>query len=126
MKIKLPVKYRGRLAVFLAVSLMAMSFIPGAAHAMFVQAAPQAPAAQLSGRDADLAKIQKALESKVLRQRLMDYGLSPELALTKINALSSGQVHQFAAKIDALQAGGMRDSDFIIVLLLILLIVIIV
>ncbi len=126
MKSILPAFYAKRLVVYLVVALIAVSFITGTAGAMFVPAAPEARATPLVDRTADLAKIQKTLESKALQQRLTDYGLSPAKALEKINGLSDEQVHQFALKIDALQAGGMRDRDLILILLLILLIVLLV
>jgi hypothetical protein len=50
--------------------------------------------------------VQKTLESKVLQQRLLDYGLTPEETAARINALSDEQLHQLAANIDALQPGG--------------------
>ncbi len=118
--------YAKRLPVYLVVALIAVSFIAGTSEAMFVPAAPQAQSTPLFDRAADLAKIQKALESKALQQRLMDYGLSPANALAKINGLSDEQIHQLAANIDAFQAGGMSDSNFIIILLLIILIVILI
>jgi hypothetical protein len=126
MKGILPAVYAKRLVVCLIGALISLSFIAGTAQAMFTPAAPKGQAAPLPDRAADLAKIQKTLESKALQQRLVDYGLSPENALQKINGLSDAQVHQFAARIDALQAGSMRDSDLIIILLVILLIVIII
>ena len=120
--------YAKQLPVYLVVALIAVSFIAGTSMAMFVPAAPQTQSTStpLFDRAADLAKIQKTLESKALQQRLRDYGLSPENALAKINGLSDLQIHQLAAKIDALQAGGMSDSNFIIILLLIILIVILI
>ncbi len=126
MKNILPAFYAKRLPVYLVVALIAISFIAGTAEAMFVPAAPQTQSTPLFDRAADMVKIQKALESKALQQRLRDYGLSPENALAKINGLSDEQIHQLAAKIDALQAGGMSDSNFIIILLLIILIVILI
>jgi hypothetical protein len=121
-----PACYAKRLLIDLAVSLITIFFVASTSEAMFVSAAPPTQSAPLSDRAADLAKIQKTLESKVLQQRLMDYGLSPENALAKINGLSDGQIHLLAAKIDSLQAGGMRNSDFIIILLLIILILILI
>ncbi len=126
MKGLLPAFYVKRRTVYVVIALMALFFIAGTAQAMFVPAASKIQSTPLVDRAADLAKIQKALESKVLQQRLMDYGVSPANALEKINGLSDKEVHQLAANIDALQAGGMRDSDFIIILLLILLIVILI
>ncbi len=126
MKGRLPAFYAKRLLVYLVVALIAVSFIAGTSEAMFVPAAPQAQPTPLIDRAADLAKIQKTLESKALQQRLMDYGLSPANALAKINGLSDEQVHQLAANIDALQAGGVSGSNLIIILLLIILILVLI
>ncbi len=115
-----------RLSLYILAVVIAVITIASAAEAMFVPAAPQPQLTRPYDRTADLAKIQRALESKTLQQLLMNYGLSSEMAFDKINRLSDEQVHQFAAHIDALQAGGMRNSDLIIILLLILLILIII
>src|SRR5512143_448786 len=126
MKGILPAFYTKRIPVYIVVALITVSFIGGTSEAMFVPTAPQTQSTPLFDRAADLAKIQKTLESKALAQRLMDYGLSPAEALAKINGLSDEQIHQLAANIDALQAGGMGDSQFIIILLLIILIIILI
>ncbi len=115
-----------QLPIYLIVAVMASFTMAGSADAMFVPAAPQTQSAPLYDRMDDLAKIQRALESSTLQQRLTDYGLSPGIAFAKINGLSDEQVHQLAAHIDALQAGGMSDSNLIIILLLIILIIIII
>ncbi len=125
MKSIIPAFYAKRLPVYLVVALIAVSFIVGTSDAMFVPAAPQTQSTPLFDRAADLAKIQKTLESKALQQRLMDYGLSSSEALAKINGLSDEQIHQLAAHIDALQAGG-SVGHIIIILLLIILIVILI
>ncbi len=126
MKRIFPAFHAKRLSVCLVAVLIAVSAIAGTAEAMFVPAAPQTRTAPLFDRAADLAKIQKALESRTLQQRLRDYGLSPEKALAKINGLSDEQIHRFAANIDALQPGGHRGDEVIIILLLIILILIII
>jgi hypothetical protein len=116
------------LAIYLAAALIAVSTVGGPAEAMFLPAASQAPATPLFDRAADLATIQKALEAKTIRQRLMDYGLSSGETLEKVNGLSDGQISRLAANIDALQAGGhaLDSHDLLIILLLVLLIVILV
>lgn len=126
MKGILPAFYAKRLPVYLVVALIAVSLIAGTSEAMFVPAAPQTQSTPFFDRAADLAKIQKTLESKALQQSLINYGLSPANALAKINGLSDEQIHQFAANIDALQAGGMRDGNLIIILLLIILILVLI
>jgi hypothetical protein len=97
---------------------------------MFVASAPHqnaaAPAAAPADRAADLARIQTALESKIVRQTLMDYGLSPEETMARVNRLSDGQINQFATNTDALQAGGDGGSllvGLVIVALLVVLLV---
>lgn len=92
--------YAKPLALYLALSLLLISAVAGPAEAMLVPAAPDA------GRTADLAAVQKTLESKVLQQRLLDYGLTPEETAARITALSDEQLHQLAAHMDAVQAGG--------------------
>ncbi len=119
--------YTKPLSIYLVSALILVSAFASPAEAMFLPAAPQIPANQVSGRSSDLGVIQRALESKALEQRLVDYGLSPGKAMEKINGLSDEQVHRLAADISALQAGGRIDNNtLIIILLLVLLIVILV
>ncbi len=110
----------------MAAMLFAISLVAGPAEAMFVPSAPDSKTTQRFDRVADMARIQRVLESKTLQQRLVDYGLSPEGALAKINGLSDEQVHQLATNIEALQAGGMSSSNLIIILLLIVIILILI
>jgi hypothetical protein len=121
--------YAKQLSIYLVVALIAVSTIAGPAEAMFLPSAPQVPATPIFDRAADLARIQNALESKTIQQRLMDYGLSPEKTSTKLNSLSDEQIHQLAVHIDAVQAGGHRGiglEEILIILLLVLLILLLV
>jgi hypothetical protein len=116
--------------VYLIGALIAISTFPGRAEAMFVSSTPHvddavSPAQTSGDRAADIARIQEALESRVVRQKLMDLGLSSEEAMTRINKLSDEQVHQFASRLDSLQAGG-HDGGLIIVLLLVIIILLII
>jgi hypothetical protein len=127
MKGILTVFHAKQLSVYLVVVLIAISAVAGRAEAMFLPVAPGNQATPVLERAADLAKIQKTLESRELQQRLMDLGLSPEAAQMKVNGLSDGQIHQLAANIDALQAGGrLSTNELILILLLVLLIVILI
>ncbi len=58
-----------------------------------------------------MARIQLVLESRVVRQKLMDLGLYSEEAMARVNKLSGEQVHQFASQLDSLQAGGVGAVD---------------
>ncbi len=108
------------LSIYLAFSMMLISF-PAQGWAMFIPAGQGAAV-----RQADLHAVQKALESTVVKQRLMDYGLTPEEAMARINALSDEQVHQFASQLDSLQAGADDGAGVIIFLLLVAIVVIVV
>jgi hypothetical protein len=119
------------LSIYLAVALTAASAAAGPAEAMYLPLGPQpAQDARAAGRTADMASIQKTLETEMIRQRLADYGLSSAEALTKLSTLTDDQVHQLASRIDAVQAGGRGGSidaaTLIIILLLVVLILILV
>ena len=126
MKSMLKASYAKPLSIYLVMALLTLSTFAGPAEAMFVPAGPQqhsaGPVSMAADRAADLAMIQSALESKILRQKLMDYGLSPEETMLRVNKLTDEQVHQLATHSDSLQAGGDAGS-FILGLLIIALLV---
>jgi nitrogen fixation protein FixH len=130
MKIMLKAFYAKPLAVYLAVALLAITTFAGPAEAMFVPSASYqnaaAPAASSADRAADLARIQSALELKIVQQKLMDYGLSPEETMARVNKLSDKQINQFATHTDAVQAGADGGGSIAGLLVLIVLIVILV
>ncbi len=107
------------LSVYLIFAIVLIT-LPAQGWAMFI---PSTGADAV--RKADMATIQKTLESTVIKQRLMDYGLSPEEAMSKVNNLSNEQVHQFAAQLDSLQAGA-DGVDALIFLLLVAIVVVLI
>ena len=114
------------LALYLVFAMFLLT-LPSQGWAMFVPATPHqnaTDAAAVSGRrTADLAKIQAALESKIVQQKLMDYGLSPEETMARVNKLSDEQINQFATHTDSLQAGG--DATGLLVSLLVVAILVV-
>ncbi len=105
MKTMLKAFYAKPLAVSLIVALLTISSLAAPAEAMFLPATP-AQSQVSAERAADLARVEAALESKVVRQKLVDYGLSPDEAMRRVNALSDRQLHELAAHTDSVQAGG--------------------
>ena len=67
-----------------------------------------------------------ALESKVVQQKLVDYGLSPEETMARVNKLSDEQINQFATHTGSLQAGGDGGSVIAGLLAVAILVVILV
>jgi len=122
--------YAKPLAIYLAIALLAIPTFAGPAEAMFVPAAHHQDmtetAAVSAVRASDLAKIQTAFESKILQQKLMDYGLSPEEAMARLNTLSDEQIHQLATHTDSLQAGGDGVDLLISVVILAILVVVLI
>jgi hypothetical protein len=119
--------YTRPLVIYLVLALIAISATAGPAEAMLLPAsAGAAPGAPATDRAADLATVQKILESKELRQKLLDYGLTPEEAEARIAALSGEQLHHLAANLDAVQAGGDALSTLLGLVIIALLVVLII
>ena len=87
------------LSLYLVVAVFTLS-LPAQGWAMLVSADREAT------RASDMASICTTLESSMIKQRLMDYGLTSEEAVQRISSLSDEQVHQLSSNMDAVQAGG--------------------
>lgn len=108
---------------FLCLNLIISVFfftLPSQGWAMFI------PSGQPASRmEADMITIQKTLESAVVKQRLIDYGLTPEDALARITALSDQQIHEVASNLESLQAGadGVGALIFLVVVAILVVVV---
>ncbi len=74
-------------------------------------------------RSADLDKIQKILETKMIRERLEAFGFSQDEIQSRLGQLSDQQIHQLALQLDELRIGG--DSSTVIIVLLIIALVVV-
>lgn len=75
-----------------------------------------------SGRTADLATIQSALEHKVVQQRLQDLGFTPAEIQQRLSQATNADLHQLAVESEKVMAGG----DIIVTVLLIVLLVLLI
>ena len=75
-----------------------------------------------STRAADLKTIQTALESKIIRQRLTEFKLTPEQIESRLSQLSDKQVHQTAMQIRTVNPGGDGGGILITVLVIAILV----
>jgi hypothetical protein len=73
------------------------------------------------GRDADLAKVQAALENKLVSERLASLGYTRQEIDARLARLSEADLHGLAGQLDALAPGG--ELGVIIAVLLIVLLV---
>ena len=62
-------------------------------------------------RASDLGKIQNAIETKMIGERLKQIGLTPDEIQKKLSQLSNQQIHQLAQRLDELRVGG--DSGWV-------------
>ncbi len=106
------------LTFYLVCAIFIMT-LPAQGWAMFIPSGPPD-----SVRQADMNGIQKTLETAMIKQRLADFGLSPEEAMTRLNSLSDDQIHQLSKNIDSVQAGADGAGALIFLLLVAILVVV--
>lgn len=95
----------------------------------FAGLAPSQPTGmtQVSGtRDADLVVVQRALEHRVVAQKLRDYGVAPEQVKARLGTLSDQDLHTLASASRGLPSGGDDAVGLLIGLLIIVLLVIVI
>ncbi len=56
-------------------------------------------------RAGDISKMQAFLEQKVVLQKLVDYGVSPEEAMAKVRSMSDKDLHRLASLTDRVAEG---------------------
>ncbi len=78
-----------------------------------------------SVRDADLLSVRRAIEHKVVAQKLRDYGISTEQADLRLASLSDAELHQLASATRGLPTGGDGVGALIGILIVILLVIVI-
>lgn len=77
-------------------------------------------------RAVDLAKVQALLEQKIVLQKLVDYGVSPDEAMAKIRTMSDQDLHRLASLTDRAAEGSDSAIGILIgVAILIILIIVI-
>ena len=75
-------------------------------------------------RNQDIQTIKKALENKIVKQRLQDLGFSEEEIQERLNQLSDEEVHSLAMQIDSLSQGGLLGVVIAVLVIVILVLVI--
>ncbi len=105
---------------YLVVAMFIIGIVPRLEGAM----APSAlTASSATERAADLERIQSALETKVVKERLASLGFTAEEINAKFERLSDQQIHQLALQIDDLRVG--KDAGGVIIALLIIALIVV-
>lgn len=111
--------YRGRFPIYVAILVLItftpVSLISAGAKAATVESQMISPEQNASTkREIDEIKVRRALENKIVAEKLMSHGLTKEEVSQKLNQMTDEQVHQMASLADRLPAGG--DSGLAIVI----------
>ncbi len=70
-------------------------------------------------RSSDLDKVRKVLEMKMVRERLKNFGFTPNEIEKKLSQLDDQQIHQLALNLDELKVGGDGWAWVLVILILI-------
>lgn len=87
---------------------------------------PTGTTAIASPRDADLAVVQRALENRLVAQKLRDYGVNPDQVQARLASLSDQDLHTLASASKGLPSGGDDAVGLLIGLLVIAILVIVI
>ena len=110
------------IAVMLAVVMGLVSLVPRV-EASFVPSDEQS--ASSISRQEDMATIQRALEDKLVRERLKDLGYAEEEIKARLDRLSDAEVHSLASQLDSLMPAGGWEAAVVVILLVAILVVLI-
>ncbi|MEK6540256.1 MAG: PA2779 family protein [Deltaproteobacteria bacterium] len=108
------------LALYLAIACFVIASIPKDSLAYLVESQPAS-----YSRGADMDKIQRVLESKMVSQRLQELGLSVDEVNSKLAGLGDAEIHQFASRLDSLMPGGDMLIDIMALLVIAILVLVI-
>ena len=109
------------IAMMLVVLMGLVSLVPRA-EAFFVPTDQSAPSVS---RQEDMATIQKALEQKLVQERLRDLGYTDDEIKARLDQLSDAEVHSLATQLDSLAPAGELGLVIGILVIIILVIVIV-
>ena len=118
-----PRRLRFWTSLLVVLSLSALDF--GPAIAGLAPSRVSGTTSIASARDADMVMAQRALESKVVAQKLRDYGVAPADAQAQLASMSDADLHTLASASKGLPSGGDATGAIIGVLVIIILVVVV-
>jgi hypothetical protein len=99
--------------------LVVLMFLAGIAPRAYAGLSPSEVIAPSDvDRAADLEKVQKALETKMVMERLSAFGYTEEEIGDRLALLSDQELHALALQLDDLRVGGDGTGVLIVVLLI--------
>ncbi len=111
-------------AVFLVAWMSTLDVAPAAAGLAPSRASGMTTIA--SSRDADMVTVQRALENRVVAQKLRDYGVQPEQVQLRLASMSEQDLHTLATQSRGLPTGSDGATGALIGILIVVILVIVV
>jgi hypothetical protein len=115
----MPAVFRAVLAFAITAFVLGLLLHPKSAHAGMVGTDAVAPV------QSERERVKELVARPEVAKKLESLGVLPQDAKARIDALTNEEVHALAQKIDALPAGGMTDTNWLLVIVVVLLIIII-
>jgi len=118
--------FRKALVIYLILALTVLGCLPIDVMAAIIPSDLETASVTVGmDRVADIEKIQSALESKLVVQRLTDLGLTVEEVQQAMAKLTTQELHDIASNLDGVQAGGELGLiiGVLVVVILVLLII---
>ena len=109
-----------RITIILIILMSLLSLVPRV-EAAFI---PSGESQTERMRDHDMQIIKKALENKLITQRLQDLGFSDQEIQDSLDQLSDQEVHNLAAQIDSVSQGGIFGVVIAVLVIVVLVLVI--
>lgn len=110
-------------AIFVVACLGMLDIAPAAAG--LAASRTSGTTAISSSRDADMIVAQRALENKVVAQKLRDYGVATDDVQLKLASMSDQDLHTLATASKGLPSGGDTTGAIIGVLVVIILVIVV-
>ena len=123
--------YKGRFPIYIAI-LVLITFTPASlisagAKAATIESQMISPEQNASTkREIDEIKVRRALENKIVAEKLMSHGLTKEEVSQKLNQMTDEQVHQMASLADRIPAGGDGALGIVIAVLVVFALVLLI
>jgi hypothetical protein len=98
---------KGSWMKYVACYLVLAMFIIGITPRVYAGFSPSEAISLLpSDRSSDLDKVRKVLELKMVRERLKEFGFTPDEIEKRLTQLGDEQLHQLALQLDEVKVGG--------------------
>lgn len=115
------------IVVLVMMTFTPVSLISASVNAATVDSQMISPGENASTkREIDEIRVRRALENKIVAEKLLSHGLNPEEVTLKLNQMSDEQVHQMASLADRIPAGGDAGLGIVITILVIVALVLVI